>query len=211
VQRNKTLTGVWLLSAAALLALAGSPITAQTTSRPILYYYLVPGIGYVPVYASSTAPASRTSAPSSVTYGTSAARAGQPNYYTEDYPGAEKEKPDQKLPARIRVRLPANAEVTVNDKKTTSTGAVREYETPELDPERVYTYLVKAKWVEDGITVEKSVKVRALAGNRVTINFVPPARERPRPRPVVRATETAELPPVPASPPTDWQWKAPYP
>jgi uncharacterized protein (TIGR03000 family) len=196
-----------------LLALAVSPAAAQTPSRPVLYYYLVPGVGYVPVYAAYAAPAAHTSAPSSVTYGAAAPRGGQPNYYTEDYPNAEKEKPDQKLPARIRVRLPANAEVTVNDKKTTSTGAVREYETPELDPERVYTYLVKAKWIEDGITVEKSVKVRALAGNRVTINFVPPARERPRPRPVVRATatETAELPPVPASPPANWQWKAPYP
>ncbi len=209
MQRNGTSMGVWLLSAAGLLALAGSPAAAQAPSRPVLYYCLVPGVGYVPVYAASAVPAARASVPSTVTYGASAPREGQPSYYTEDYPGAEEEKPDQKLPARIRVRLPANAEVTVNGKKTTSTGPVREYETPVLDPERVYTYLVKAKWIEDGITVEKSVKVRALAGNRVTINFVPPARERPRPRPVARATEAAELPSPPAPPPA--QWRAPYP
>ena len=207
--RNGTSASVWLLGAALTVALMGSAALAQAPQRPILYHYFVPGVGYVPVYAA--APVRATDSASAPRYGAQATQNGQPGYYTEDYPGSEQEKPDQKLPAHIRVRLPANAEVTINGKKTTSTGAVREYETPELDPERVYTYLVKAKWVEDGINVEKSLRVRALSGNRVTINFVPPAQERPQPlrRPNVRVAEANELPPV--APRMSARWTAPYP
>lgn len=135
------------------------------------------------------------------------ARSEQPGYYSEDYPGAVAEKPDQKLPAHIRVRLPADAEVFINGKKTKSTGVVREYETPELDPERVYSYLVKARWVENGITVEKSLRVRALSGNRVTINFVPVAQERRRE--ASRIARVSEAPRRVVPPPS--LWSAPYP
>ncbi len=84
---------------------------------------------------------------------------------------------------------------------------MREFETPKLDPERIYSYQMRARWVEDGITVEKSLKVRLLSGNRVTINFVRPAQERPRP--IARATETPyQAPRIETNPP---RWTAPYP
>lgn len=134
-------------------------------------------------------------------------RSEQPGYYSEDYPGAIDEKPDQKLPARIRIRLPADAEVFINGKKTRSTGAVREFETPKLDPERVYSYVVKAKWTENGIAVEKSLRVRALSGNRVTINFVPVAQARPRT--AARIVRASEAPRRAVPPPS--LWSAPYP
>ena len=200
---------VWLLCATFVLALTAAPALAQMPPRTVLFYTFVPGMGYVPVYAA--APIVRASAPESTpTYG-AAPKPGEPSYYTEDNPRAEEEKPDQALPAHIRVRLPANAEVTINGKKTTSTGPLREYETPELNPERVYTYLVKAKWVEDGMTVEKSLRVRALSGNRVTINFVPPAQERAQPLrvPSAQIAVARELPPLPPTSPA--QWTAPYP
>jgi len=136
----------------------------------------------------------------------SRAESGQPGYYTEDYPGSPEPKTDQKLPARIRVRLPADAELLINGKKTTSIGPVREFETPNLDPDRVYPYLLLARWTENGIAVEKRLKVRALSGNRVTVNFVPMAQERSRPL-VVRVTPsngTAALPPL-AAPVTNWR------
>jgi uncharacterized protein (TIGR03000 family) len=112
----------------------------------------------------------------------------------------------QKRPARIRVRLPADAELLVNDQKTTATGAVREFETPELDPDQVYIYLLRARWTEGRIMVEKRLRVRALSGTRVTINFVPAVRERQRP--VAPFTESTGPPHVvpPAS-----QWTAPSP
>jgi uncharacterized protein (TIGR03000 family) len=105
-----------------------------------------------------------------------------------------------------------DAELLINDQKTTSTGPVREFETPNLDPDRVYPYYLLARWSENGIMVEKRLKVRALSGNRVTVNFVPVAQERPRP-PVVRVTPsnltpasslTPALPPL-AAPTTSWR------
>src|SRR5262249_30669126 len=97
---------------------------------------------------------------------------GQPGYYSEDYLGSPETKADQKLPAWIRVRLPADAELFFDDYKTVSTGPVREFETPNLDPDRVCTYHLLARWTENGIAVEKRLKMRALSGNRVTVNFV---------------------------------------
>jgi uncharacterized protein (TIGR03000 family) len=209
--RSRMKAMMWLVGAACILGLAATPVLAQTPPRAILYHCYMPGVGFVPVYvASPAAPIVRAAAPEAApTYG-AAQQPGEPNYYTEDNPRAEEEKPDQKLPARIRMRLPANAEVTIDGKKTTSTGSVREFETPVLDPDHVYHYFVQAKWVEDGITVEKSLRVRALSGNRITINFVPPAQERPTPLriPSTRIVEARELPPVPTSPAA---WSAPYP
>jgi uncharacterized protein (TIGR03000 family) len=200
-----------LLCAAVLFGLACSSAAAQAPGCRPAYYYFAPALGYyVPVYMPSPASVTRTataSAESAPTYGAPASRSGQPSYYTEDFPGVAAEKPDQKMPARLRVRLPANAELLIDGKKTTSTGAVREFQTPDLDPERIYSYLVRARWVEDGITVEKSLKVRMLSGNRVTVNFVRPAQERPRP--LVRSTETAVAPPRLETPP--FRWTAPYP
>jgi uncharacterized protein (TIGR03000 family) len=101
---------------------------------------------------------------------------GEPGYYTEDYAPAAKEKPAPNK-ARIRVRLPAKAELWLDGKKLSLTGTVREFTTPDLKPDKVYSFLVKSRWVdEDGITVEKSLRVRTFSGTRVTVNFV---RTRP--------------------------------
>lgn len=209
VWRNKLSASKWLFCAAFAFALTAAPALAQMP-RTVLYYCFVPGVGYVPVYASApAAPVVRAAAPDTVTTYGAAPKLGEPSYYTEDNPRAEAEKPDRKLPARIRVRLPVNAEVTINGKQTTSTGAVREYETPELNPERVYTYLVKAKWFEDGMMIEKSLRVRALSGNRVTINFVPPAEERPQPLRVPNAQLAVVRDLAPLPPTTPAQWAAP--
>src|SRR5262245_25751051 len=147
------LWGFRVLCAAGLLAGVSSTSLAQSPARRVLYYYYVPaGDYYVPVYAPVSAPtvattATTATAKSRPTYGAAATQSGQPGYYTENFPGAANEPPEQELPARIRVRLPANAELVINGKPTTSTGPVREFETPELNPDRVYTYLVKAKWL----------------------------------------------------------------
>ncbi len=158
---------------------------------------------------SSPAQSSEQAASSAgVAYGASQkAGQGEPAYYTENYTGpAEEEGPESKV-AYIRVRLPAGAELRINDTKTKQTGTVREFVTGDLDPERVYTFLLHARWEEDGITVEKSLKVKAFAGNRVTVNFVRPAAPA-RPRPVVRAPAIAPSYPIQQGPP---HWVAPYP
>jgi uncharacterized protein (TIGR03000 family) len=202
--RNILSAGLRSLFAMGLFGLACSSALAQAPSC-LPYYYFPVAASARP--AASTVRTTASSPSSGPRYGATESSPGQPNYYTEDYPGAANEKPDQKLPARIRIRVPADAEVIINGKKTPSTGVDREFETPELNPERVYNYLIKAKWIEDGITVEKGLKVRALSGNRVTINFVPRAQERPRL--IVRVAESSY--PASSYVPPPSRWSAPYP
>jgi len=209
MRRNGTSRYFRLFSAVGLLALACSTALAESPPRQVLYYCYVPGVGSIPVYRAASARTPRTAAApagADPTYGSQAPQAGESDYYERDYPGAPVEKPDQKRPARIRVRLPADATLLINGQKTTATGAVREFETPELDPDQVYTYLLLARWTEGRIMVEKRLRVRTLSGTRVTVNFVLPVRERPRPvAPVTESTGPLHVVP-PASP-----WTAPSP
>jgi uncharacterized protein (TIGR03000 family) len=209
-----------IFAAAAVLALA-TPVGAQGVPYPgyVYYgpYYYVPYYpAYIPpVYVRPVTASAGNQARPATMYGAGQTSAGgnRPDYYSEDYAGATVTTPtaDPKT-ARIRIRLPADAELWIDGSRKATAGTVREFETPELDPERVYTYAVRARWLEDGITVEKSIKVKAFAGNRVTVNFVRPAA--PPPRTVAAATVVrSPAPPEPAPQveraPT--QWTAPYP
>ena len=130
----------------------------------------------------------------------------RPGYYTEDYTGpGEKGETQQSLAARFRVRVPARAEVWFDGHKTKRQGTVREFTTGPLDPNRIYPFRVQARWVEDGITVEKTLRVRAISGNRVVINFVRP----PQPTIPVLAQSAPATPPVIERPPLTW--RAPVP
>jgi uncharacterized protein (TIGR03000 family) len=106
----------------------------------------------------------------------------RPGYYSEAYTDPAGANAVANNKALIRVRLPAGAELWIGGEKIVSGDTVREFATPELNPERVYCYPVRARWVEDGFTVEKSLQVRTMAGTRVTVNLVQPAAARP-PRP----------------------------
>jgi uncharacterized protein (TIGR03000 family) len=186
------------ITAAAAFFLGAGFAAAQTAgaSGSIRYtvpYYEQPGspvvvrITRAPAPAAPAAAVPAAAAPAGPAYG-AAAQNGErePAYYTENYTGpVEEEGPAAKI-AQIRVRLPAAAELWIDDYKAKQTGAVREFVTPELDPERVYTLRLHARWLEDGITVDKSLKVKAIAGTRVTVNFIRPAAPA-RPRPVVRS------------------------
>jgi uncharacterized protein (TIGR03000 family) len=99
----------------------------------------------------------------------------QPRYYSEAYADPAGANAVGTESALIRVRLPADAELWIGRDKAASGGTVREFTTPELNPERVYCYPIRARWVEGGFTVEKSLEVRALSGIRVTVDFVRPA------------------------------------
>lgn len=120
----------------------------------------------------------------------------RPSYYSEDYAGPATRANEPSKVAYIRVRVPANAQLWFNeDEKRTQKGATREFVTPALDPDRIYVYLVKARWIEQGgIEVQKTLRVRTIAGTRVTVNFVRPPEAQPRPtapapRPVVAAAQ----------------------
>jgi uncharacterized protein (TIGR03000 family) len=88
--------------------------------------------------------------------------------------------------AMLTLRVPENAEVWFDETKTTSTGAVREYQTPALQPGHHYAYDVRARWLENGREVKQTQKVSVAAGDRRTVTFpVPAATEGqapPKPR-----------------------------
>ncbi len=71
----------------------------------------------------------------------------------------------------ISVRSPADAEIWFEGSKTTQTGAVREFESPELKPGRAYTYEVRARWTQDGKKVSRTQTIDVSAGDRKTVDF----------------------------------------
>lgn len=172
----------WLL-ASLLPFLAAPAAMAQTYLRPV---YGPWGIYYLPYSPPTTATSGTTSgavaraaAPS---YGASDRSDQRPSYYSEDYAGPEGASNEPSKVAYIRVRVPANAELWFNNDKRTQKGTDRQFVTPALDPDQIYVYNVKARWTEEGgINVEKTLRVRAISGTRVTVNFVRPPASQPRP------------------------------
>jgi uncharacterized protein (TIGR03000 family) len=74
-------------------------------------------------------------------------------------------------PAHLTVRIPADAEVRIDGEPTTSTGSVREYRSPPLQPGSVCTYEVQARWQENGRTVTQTHRVDVSAGSHATTIF----------------------------------------
>jgi uncharacterized protein (TIGR03000 family) len=75
--------------------------------------------------------------------------------------------------ALIRLRVPANAEVTFDGDKTSQTGALRSFMTPELERGNEYSYEIRARWMNDGKPVEQTRKVNFRPGDRFTLDFRP--------------------------------------
>jgi uncharacterized protein (TIGR03000 family) len=76
--------------------------------------------------------------------------------------------------ARVRVLLPAGAQLWLGDELMTPTGAERNFVTPELTPGKVYSYQVKARWTLNGRPVEQSAKVKVYANKTTTVEFRAP-------------------------------------
>jgi uncharacterized protein (TIGR03000 family) len=75
------------------------------------------------------------------------------------------------------VSVPPDAEIWFNDTKTTSTGAVREYQSPPLTPDIRYAYEVRARWSRNGQQVTQTQQVEVTAGTRANVHF--PERVEP--------------------------------
>lgn len=76
--------------------------------------------------------------------------------------------------ALITVRVPPNAEVWFDDQKTSQTGSMRTFVTPPLDSDRNFVYHVRARWTENGRSVEKTRKYDVHPGDRVFAIFFNP-------------------------------------
>jgi uncharacterized protein (TIGR03000 family) len=74
--------------------------------------------------------------------------------------------------AMIAVRVPPNADIWFDGQKTNQKGAVRQFETPALDPGHDYAYEVRARWNENGRNIERTRQVTVHAGDRIGLNFM---------------------------------------
>jgi uncharacterized protein (TIGR03000 family) len=83
----------------------------------------------------------------------------------------------------VTVSVPEDAEIWFNDTKMTSTGAVREYQSPPLTPGTFYTYAVRARWNENSREVTQTQQVLVTAGTHVKVDFrgEPKAAEKTSP------------------------------
>jgi uncharacterized protein (TIGR03000 family) len=82
--------------------------------------------------------------------------------------------------AVLNVRLPdPNAEVFVDGNATRQRGTWREFESPPLDPAKDYSYEVRARWTENGRSVERTKTVPVKANGTATVDFTAAA---PTPR-----------------------------
>jgi uncharacterized protein (TIGR03000 family) len=77
----------------------------------------------------------------------------------------------------LKVLVPtADAKVWFENQETSQQGMERLFESPPLKPNQHFTYNIKARWTENGKTVNHERRVHVLAGQNITVNF----RENPR-------------------------------
>lgn len=73
--------------------------------------------------------------------------------------------------AILTVRVPSDANVYVNGHKTASRGSVRQYISRGLEKGQSYRYEVKAEFVRNGKTIQKTEEVRLLGGQAISVAF----------------------------------------
>jgi uncharacterized protein (TIGR03000 family) len=81
----------------------------------------------------------------------------------------------------LSIRVPSNAEVTVNGEKMTATGTTRQYTSSGLTAGQTYKYTVKATWNENGKQMSKERMVEAQPGQRTTVDLTPAADAKKMP------------------------------
>lgn len=78
-------------------------------------------------------------------------------------------------PARIEVRVPdPAAEVCFEGKQTFCIGTDRAFESPPLEPRKLYTYVVTSSWTQDGKEVTRRQRVEVAAGRTAVVDFTKP-------------------------------------
>jgi uncharacterized protein (TIGR03000 family) len=79
--------------------------------------------------------------------------------------------PARSVPAIVMVTVPTNAKVWFDDNPTMSTGTVRQYNTPPLQPGGSYTYTIRATWDVDGKPVSQTQAATVTPGESVRVVF----------------------------------------
>ncbi len=74
-------------------------------------------------------------------------------------------------PARITVRLPADARLYVDNVVCPLTSGTRSFNTPALEPGRDFYYTLRAEVVRDGRTRRETQRVIVSSGREVSVAF----------------------------------------
>jgi uncharacterized protein (TIGR03000 family) len=69
------------------------------------------------------------------------------------------------------VNVPAGAQLWFDGKATTTTGSIRQFDSPPLTPGSRYSYEVRARWNENGHEVTQTQQVEVSAGAYVNVQF----------------------------------------
>ncbi|HZY85947.1 MAG TPA: TIGR03000 domain-containing protein [Gemmataceae bacterium] len=165
-----------MYSVVLLLALSGSqPLTAEP---PRLY-----GDGGIPW----SAPANQEFADSlnAVVVGTASAAYAPPSppalAVSGSYalmPSAAVANPIQgPTPARLLVRLPADARLFIDGEPTRSPGDARRFVSPPLAPGRRYVYVLRAEVVRDGRKHTQTHEITVRAGGESEVTLTVPAAQ----------------------------------
>jgi uncharacterized protein (TIGR03000 family) len=80
--------------------------------------------------------------------------------------------PPMALTALLQVQVPPDAEVWLDGQKMRSTGAVRRFRSPPLNPAKGYLYEVRTRWQSDGKIVEDVRHTAIRAGATVFVDFL---------------------------------------
>lgn len=98
----------------------------------------------------------------------------------ESFPGEGTPPPSapsslsRNVPALLRIRVPAQAEIRFDGQKTAKTGTLREFVTPPLQPWKKYTYQIWVHWNDQGHPVDRLRQVTFRAGDLVKLDFREP-------------------------------------
>lgn len=126
-------------------------------------YYPWTGSGYS-YYGTNYAPHYEYGVIGSRTYGYAPDTAAESPYF-----GTTPSVPD--TAALISVKVPPGALIWFDNNKTKQTGPERRFVTPSLDPDRNFSYEVRARWMENNRQVEETKKVTIHAGEQSTVDF----------------------------------------
>ena len=78
-------------------------------------------------------------------------------------------------PAQVTVNVPEDALVWFDNTPMTSTGSVREFQSPTLRRGTRYAYEVQARWIQKGQQVTQTQRVEVTPGAHMNVNFpIPP-------------------------------------
>jgi uncharacterized protein (TIGR03000 family) len=107
-------------------------------------------------------------------YGDVASTAPPESYSSSYPPSTTSAESDGK--ARVSVTVPAGARLWFEGMPTTSTGTVREFNSPPLTPGERYTYDAEARWDDNGHEVTQKQQVKVTAGAHVNVEFPVPTK-----------------------------------